>query len=108
MRWCSTIDRSLASMKNPTGGCTMRLDVAGSAALPQSRQSGRCDMSRSTAPSSAHLLQEHYQQLGADYDDYLHYSDEFVRSLTSKMMRCLDLQEDDVLVDLGGGTGMYS
>jgi len=65
-------------------------------------------MSRSTAPSSAHLLQEHYQQLGADYDDYLHYSDEFVRSLTSKMMRCLDLQEDDVLVDLGGGTGMYS
>ena len=65
-------------------------------------------MSRSTAPSSAPLLNEHYQRLGADYDDYLHYSDDFVRRLTSKMIRSLDLQEDDVLVDLGGGTGMYA
>jgi SAM-dependent methyltransferase len=65
-------------------------------------------MSRSAAPSSVHLLEDHYQRLGADYDAYLHYSHDFVRRLTSRMIRCLDLQRDDVLVDLGGGTGIYA
>ncbi|HZA65871.1 MAG TPA: class I SAM-dependent methyltransferase [Geminicoccaceae bacterium] len=65
-------------------------------------------MSQSPAPSSARIIGDHYQRLGASYDDYLHYSDDFVRSLTSEMIRSLDLQEDNVLVDLGGGTGMYA
>ncbi len=54
------------------------------------------------------VLQKHYTNLADDYDTYLHYSGEFVRSLTQKMVAMLDLQPDDVFVDLGGGTGMYS
>jgi SAM-dependent methyltransferase len=69
---------------------------------------GRSAMSRNLAPSSARIVEDHYQRLGGSYDSYLHYSDDFVRSLTSKMIRSLKLQQDDVLVDLGGGTGMYT
>ncbi|MGH6900386.1 MAG: class I SAM-dependent methyltransferase [Geminicoccaceae bacterium] len=65
-------------------------------------------MSRNLAPSSAQIVEDHYQRLGASYDNYLHYSHDFVRCLTSKMMSSLDLQEDDLLVDLGGGTGIYT
>ena len=65
-------------------------------------------MSQSLAPSSAQIVEGHYQRLGTSYDDYLHYSNDFVRSLTSRMIACLQLTPDDVLVDLGGGTGMYA
>jgi ubiquinone/menaquinone biosynthesis C-methylase UbiE len=54
------------------------------------------------------VLDKHYQRLAKDYDDFLYYSPEFVRTLTSKMIDKLQLKEDDVLVDLGCGTGMYS
>ena len=54
------------------------------------------------------VIQDHYQRLGEDYDSFLLYSPEFVRTLTSKMVEMLDLQESDRLVDLGAGTGMYS
>lgn len=54
------------------------------------------------------VIDEHYTRLGENYDEYLYYSDDFVRRLTSKMIEDLDLSPDDVLVDLGGGTGMYS
>ena len=65
-------------------------------------------MPQTLAPSSAQILEEHYQRLGTSYDQYLHYSDDFVRCLTSKMIERLQLTPDDVLVDLGGGTGMYT
>lgn len=58
--------------------------------------------------NKADTVQEHYQRLAERYDDYLHYSDDFIRSLTSKMIEKLQLREPDRFVDLGCGTGMYS
>lgn len=54
------------------------------------------------------VLQKHYSRLADDYDEFLYYSPEFVRTLTQKMLEKLDLQPDDTFVDLGCGTGMYS
>lgn len=53
------------------------------------------------------VLDEHYQTLAEEYDEFLHYSPDFVRTLTAKMVEKLELQEDDLLVDIGCGTGMY-
>jgi ubiquinone/menaquinone biosynthesis C-methylase UbiE len=61
-----------------------------------------------TVKSKTDTVQKHYSRLAERYDDYLHYSDDFVRSLTSKMIHKLQLQTDDRFVDLGCGTGMYS
>lgn len=54
------------------------------------------------------VLKRHYGRLGEKYDQYLYYSPQFVRTLTSKMVEKLQLEPDDLLVDLGCGTGMYS
>lgn len=54
------------------------------------------------------VIDEHYTRLSKDYDAFLYYSDDFVRTLTRKMVTMLRLQESDILVDLGCGTGMYS
>ena len=54
------------------------------------------------------VVTEHYQRLGDRYDDFLYYSPEFVRTLTTKMVEMLKLAPDDLFVDLGCGTGMYS
>ena len=54
------------------------------------------------------VIDKHYQRLAKDYDEFLYYSPEFVRSLTSKMIEKLQLVPSDVLADIGGGTGMYS
>lgn len=59
-------------------------------------------------PFTEELVEEHYKNLSQNYDDYLLYSPTFVRTLTRKMIQMLDLKEDDVFVDLGGGTGMYT
>lgn len=60
------------------------------------------------APVEAGIITKHYNRLSENYDDFLFYSPEFVRCLSEKMVEHLRLEEDDVLVDLGGGTGMYS
>ena len=54
------------------------------------------------------VIQKHYSRLADDYDEFLYYSPEFVRTLTQKMLDKLNLQPDDTVVDLGCGTGMYS
>lgn len=54
------------------------------------------------------VLDKHYQRLAKDYDDFLYYSPDFIRSITEKMIDKLQLKEDDRFVDLGCGTGMYS
>lgn len=54
------------------------------------------------------VLDTHYNRLADDYDDFLYYSPQFVRTLTSKMIEKLDLSENDRLVDLGCGTGIFS
>lgn len=65
-------------------------------------------MNRETTLSHEEVIQEHYRRLGADYDAFLLYSPHFVRTLTSKMIEMLELREDDRLVDLGAGTGIYT
>lgn len=59
-------------------------------------------------PASIDVLDEHYRNLADDYDEFLYYSPDFVRTLTAKMIECLDLAEDDRLADIACGTGMYS
>jgi SAM-dependent methyltransferase len=54
------------------------------------------------------VLDKHYRRLAKDYDEFLYYSDEFVRALTTKMIDKLQLAPNDVLADIGCGTAMYS
>lgn len=54
------------------------------------------------------ILERHYKNIAQEYEYYLNYSPDFVRSLATKMIDKLDLQPTDLFVDLGGGTGMYS
>ncbi len=54
------------------------------------------------------VIDKHYTRLADNYDEFLFYSPDFVRSLTSMMIEKLELHEDDTLVDLGCGTGIYS
>ncbi len=54
------------------------------------------------------VIDTHYRRLAGRYDDFLYYSPEFVRTLTSKMIDMLELEKSDTLVDLGCGTAMYS
>ncbi|MFQ5507472.1 MAG: SAM-dependent methyltransferase, partial [Planctomycetota bacterium] len=54
------------------------------------------------------IVDAHYRRLANQYDEFLLYSPDFVRALTSKMIEMLELQPDEVLVDLGCGTGIYS
>ncbi len=53
------------------------------------------------------VLDKHYKRLAKDYDQFLYYSPDFVRTLTQKMVEKLQLKPDDTLADIGGGTGMY-
>ncbi len=54
------------------------------------------------------VLDKHYRRLAKDYDEFLHYSNDFVRKLTSKMVEKLELTPADALADIGCGTGIYS
>lgn len=54
------------------------------------------------------VLDRHYRHLAERYDDFLYYSPDFVRIITSKMIEMLELRETDTLVDLGCGTAIYS
>ncbi|HEX6237201.1 MAG TPA: methyltransferase domain-containing protein [Acidimicrobiales bacterium] len=54
------------------------------------------------------VIAAHYQRLGPIYNALLEYSPEFVRRLTTRMIEKLRLEPDDLLVDLGTGTGLYS
>lgn len=57
---------------------------------------------------SQRVIDKHYRRLAENYDKYLHYSHDFVRTLTRKMVTMLDLRPEDRFVDLGGGTGIYT
>jgi len=50
----------------------------------------------------------HYERLAGRYDEFLSYSDDFVPRLADRMIRELRLEPQDRLVDLGGGSGLYS
>lgn len=57
---------------------------------------------------STRVLEKHYQRIADRYTDYLSYSDDFVPTLAAKMADMLRLGDADVLVDLGGGSGIYT
>jgi trans-aconitate methyltransferase len=57
---------------------------------------------------SKDVLDKHYRRIADRYTDYLSYADDFVPTLAGKMAEMLRLKEDDVLVDLGGGSGIYT
>lgn len=54
------------------------------------------------------IIREHYRRLADTYTDVLSYSATFIRWHTAAMIARLGLEPDDVLVDLGAGTGMYT
>ena len=58
--------------------------------------------------STTEIIDRHYDNLADNYDLFLKYSPDFIRRLTRKMIENLQLREDDRLVDLGGGTGIYA
>jgi ubiquinone/menaquinone biosynthesis C-methylase UbiE len=58
--------------------------------------------------SRTEIIDRHYDNLADNYDLFLRYSPDFIRRLTRKMIDKLQLREDDRLVDLGGGTGIYA
>lgn len=58
--------------------------------------------------SDLDVTTEHYQRIAERYTDYLSYAEDFVPSLVRKMTDMLRLQGEDVFVDLGGGTGIYT
>ncbi|MEL4896133.1 class I SAM-dependent methyltransferase [Crocosphaera sp. Alani8] len=53
-------------------------------------------------------IQNHYQTLADNYDQFWGISPEFIKFITQKIIESLNLVPDDVLVDLGCGTGLYS
>lgn len=54
------------------------------------------------------VVTEHYRSLAGRYTDLLSYSPDFLRAHAQKMAEQLELREEHVLVDLGGGTGIFS
>lgn len=54
------------------------------------------------------VVDKHYKRLARDYDEFLYYSPDFVRTLTARMIDKLRLSETDTLADIGGGTGIYA
>ncbi|MGK7955488.1 MAG: class I SAM-dependent methyltransferase [Crocosphaera sp.] len=53
-------------------------------------------------------VQEHYQKLATQYDDFWGTSSDFIEFLSHKIIEALQLKPQDILVDLGCGTGIYS
>ncbi|CCQ57109.1 class I SAM-dependent DNA methyltransferase [Crocosphaera watsonii WH 8501] len=53
-------------------------------------------------------IQEHYQKLAQQYDDFWGTSSDFIDFLTQAIILNLQLKSTDILVDLGCGTGIYS
>lgn len=65
-------------------------------------------MAANESAARGDVVERHYKNLAEHYDLFLTYSPDFVRRMTGKMIEKLRLEEDDRLVDLGGGTGLYS
>lgn len=53
-------------------------------------------------------IQNHYQTLANKYDQFWESSPEFINFFTEKIIESLKLVSEDILVDLGCGTGIFS
>lgn len=81
----------------------MTYDSDTTSAAPE--PTGRSEHSDGVDPT---VIQKHYEDLADNYDEFLYWSPGFVGTLADKIVDMLDLKPDDTLVDIGGGTGMYS
>lgn len=54
------------------------------------------------------FIQKQYRRLARYYDAHRHYAEQFVPMLSVCMVDKLNLRNDDRLLDLGGGTGIYT
>jgi SAM-dependent methyltransferase len=52
--------------------------------------------------------QAHYERLADDYENNWAYSPEFIGAMAAAIGSALSPRPDDTLVDLGGGTGLFS
>ena len=53
-------------------------------------------------------IKSHYDDLSSIYDQLWTYSDDFVNEISKQITLKLELKNDDILVDYGCGTGIYS
>ncbi len=53
-------------------------------------------------------IKKHYNNLASIYEQLWFYNEDFVQFTAKKIIDNLDVKEDDQLVDLGCGTGIYS
>lgn len=53
-------------------------------------------------------FKEHYDNLSFLYDSLWTYSEEFISYISEQIISILELKENDVLVDCGCGTGIYT
>ena len=63
---------------------------------------------RSSGGNSMTTMQEHYKKLSVNFKRLWNYSDAFVSSLTSDVIKLLALNAADTFVDLGCGPGLYT
>jgi len=53
-------------------------------------------------------LKEHYDNLAIQFDKCWHFSDEYLEANKIQIIDLLDLKKDDIFIDLGCGSGLYS
>jgi SAM-dependent methyltransferase len=54
------------------------------------------------------LTRDHYDRLAATYDENWAYHPDFVEWMTGCIVRRLRITADDVVADVGGGTGLFA
>lgn len=71
---------------------------------------GECSkVSCSPQQHISHLIVgNHYKTLGPSYERLWSYEEEFAAELVSDIQKSLNLQTNDVVADLGGGTGIWA
>lgn len=51
---------------------------------------------------------DHYRRIAASYDQNWAYSPEFIEAMSEAIIGTAEISADDLVVDLGGGTGLYA
>lgn len=53
-------------------------------------------------------LKEHYDNLAIQFDKCWHFSDEYLEANKTQIFDLLELKKEDIFIDLGCGSGLYS